>query len=76
MQTDYLIATFYNLIINLLNTIIALAIGIVAFKIIDKKVLRNLDMEEELKNNNIAVAIFSATILLFVALSVTLGLKG
>ena len=76
MQTDYLIATLYNLAINLLNTIIALAIGIIAFKIIDKKVLRNVDMEEELKNNNIAVAIFSATILLFVALSVTLGLKG
>ena len=76
MQTDYIIATFYNVAINLLNTIIALTIGIIAFKIIDKKVMRNLDMEEELKNNNIAVAIFSATILIFVALSVTLGLKG
>ena len=75
MQTDFLIATFFNLIMNLFYTIIALFIGILALKIIDKKLLTSVDIEQELKNNNMAVAIFSATILLFVALIVSFGLK-
>jgi len=76
METDYIIASLFNLVINVVYTIVSLSIGILAFKIIDKKVLKSVNMEEELKNNNIAAAIFSATILIFVAISVALGLKG
>lgn len=76
METDYIIASLFNLVINVIYTIVSLSIGILAFKIIDKKVLKSVNMEEELKNNNIAAAIFSATILIFVAISVALGLKG
>ena len=76
METDFFIATIFNLIMNLIYTIIALFIGIIALKIIDKKLLTSIKIEEELKNNNMAVAVFSATILLFVALIVSFGLKG
>ena len=76
MQTEFLLATIFNLIMNLVYTIIALFIGILALKLIDKKLLTSVDIEKELKNNNIAVAIFSATILLFVAFIVSFGLKG
>jgi len=76
MQTDFLIATFFNLMMNLAYTIIALFIGILALRFIDKNLLKEIDIEKELKNNNMAVAVFASTILLFVALIVSFGLKG
>ena len=76
MQTEFFLGTIFNLIMNLVYTIIALFIGIFALKIIDKKLLTSVDLQKELKNNNIAVAIFSSTILLFVAFIVSFGLKG
>jgi uncharacterized membrane protein YjfL (UPF0719 family) len=76
METGFFLATSFNLIVNLIYTIIALFIGIFALKIIDKKLLKSIDIEQELKNNNMAVAIFSSTILLFVAFIISFGLKG
>ena len=76
MQTDFILATLFNLVLNLIYTVIALIIGILSLKFIDKKLLKNVDLEKELKNNNIAVAIFSATVLLFVALIISFGMKG
>jgi hypothetical protein len=76
MEADFFIATMFNLIMNLIYTIVALFIGIIALKIIDKKILTSIEIEQELKNNNMAVAVFSATVLLFVALIVSFGLKG
>ena len=76
METEFFLATVFNLVMNLVYTIVALFIGIFALKIIDKKLLTSVDLEKELKNNNIAVAIFSSTILLFVAFIVSFGLKG
>ena len=75
MQTEFFLGTIFNLIINLVYTIVALFIGIFALKIIDKKLLTSVDLQKELKNNNIAVAIFSSTILIFVAFIVSFGLK-
>ena len=76
METEFFIATIFNLIMNLIYTIVALFIGILALKVIDKKLLTSIEIEEELKNNNMAVAVFSSTILLFVALIVSFGFKG
>lgn len=75
MSSDFLLATLFNLSINLIYTIVALLVGVLALKFVDKRLLERIDIEEELKNNNIAVAIFSSTILLFVALIVSFGLK-
>ena len=75
MQTEFFLGTIFNLIMNLVYTIVALFIGIFALKIIDKKLLTSFDLEKELKNNNLAVAIFSSTILLFIAFIVSFGLK-
>ena len=76
METDFFIATIFNLIMNLIYTIVALFVGILALKIIDKKLLTSIKIEQELKNNNMAVAVFSSTILIFVALIVSFGFKG
>jgi uncharacterized membrane protein YjfL (UPF0719 family) len=76
METDFLIATLVNMGINLVYTLLALIIGIVGLKVVDQKLLKQVDIEAELKNGNTAVAIFASTILIFVALIVCFGLKG
>lgn len=76
MELQFLTATLFNLGINLLYTLLALVIGLLALITIDKKLLRHVDIEEELKNGNIAVAIFASTVLMFVAIIISFGLKG
>lgn len=76
MKTDFLYATLFNLGMNLAYTILALFIGVMALVVIDRKLLKSTEVEKELKEGNIAIAIFSSTVLLFVALIVSFGLKG
>ncbi|MGD9369397.1 MAG: hypothetical protein PVH87_27055 [Desulfobacteraceae bacterium] len=76
MNTDFLFATLFNLGMNLVYTILALFIGVMALVVIDRKLLKSTEVEKELKEGNIAIAIFASTVLLFVALIVSFGLKG
>ena len=76
MELSFITATFINLIINLIYTVIALIVGILVLRFIDKHLLTKIDIQQELKNNNMAVAVFTSTILLFVALIICFGLKG
>lgn len=76
MSGELLLATLINLGTNLIYTLVALALGVSALLFIDRKLLHKIDIEEELKKGNIAVAIFASTILLFVALIVSFGLRG
>ncbi len=76
METEFLAASFLNLAINLVYTITALMVGVYALKWVDKKLLRNVDIEEEMKKGNIAVAIFASTILIFVAIMIAFGFRG
>lgn len=76
METEFIIATLFNLGINLLYTLVALLIAVAALTWVDRKLLKDVDIQQQLQNGNIAVAIFASTILLFVALIVSFGLKG
>jgi uncharacterized membrane protein YjfL (UPF0719 family) len=76
MDTAFFLATLFNLFMNIFYTLIALVVGLIALKVVDSQLLKSLDIQEELKNNNMAVAVFSSTVLLFVALIVSFGLKG
>ncbi|MDH5433832.1 MAG: DUF350 domain-containing protein [Gammaproteobacteria bacterium] len=76
MEGEIFFATLFNLGINLLYTIIALIVGVGGLILIDKKLLKSIDIEEELKKGNMAVSVFASMILLFVALIVSFGLKG
>ncbi len=76
METQFFIATLFNLGVNLLYTLLALLVGVVALKFVDKQLLKNVDIEKQLQDGNIAVSIFASTILLFVAVIVSFGLKG
>lgn len=75
MSVEFLAASLFNLGVNISYTIIALLVGVFALKFIDRQLLTKIDIEEELKNGNLAVAIFASTILLFVALIVSFGFK-
>lgn len=76
MPLDFLQASLLNLAINLVYTLIALFIGVQALLLIDRRLMKQISFEEELKKGNVAVAIFASSILLFVALIVTFGFKG
>jgi uncharacterized membrane protein YjfL (UPF0719 family) len=75
MEADFVYSTLFNFSVSLAYTVSALLIAVISLKLIDKLLLRKLDIEEELKKNNLAVAIFASSILLFVALIVTIGLR-
>ena len=76
METEFIFATLFNLGINLLYTIVALFIAVVALTLVDRKLLKDVDIQKQLQEGNIAVAIFASTVLLFVAMIVSFGLKG
>ncbi|AXH11963.1 DUF350 domain-containing protein [Halarcobacter bivalviorum] len=76
MEFDFLGATIVNLTINIIFTLIALFIGVKALLFVDDKLLKSIDLQEEIKKGNIAVSIFASSILIFVALIVTFGFKG
>lgn len=75
MEWGFIWASFMNLAINLSYTVIALFVAVYALILIDKKLLKDVDIQKELKANNIAVAIFSSSLLIFVALIICFGLK-
>jgi uncharacterized membrane protein YjfL (UPF0719 family) len=76
VNKEFLAASIINLTINLFYTILALLVGVYALLWIDKKLLKNVDLEEELKKGNLAVAIFASTILIFIAIMIAFGFRG
>lgn len=76
MEVQFFLSTLIQLGINLLYTLFALLVGVVALKIVDSVLLKDVDIQKQLQNGNMAVAVFASTILIFVALIVSFGLKG
>ena len=76
MNWDFLQATLFNLSMNIFYAVISLIVAILALGFVDKILLRKVDIQEELKKNNTAVAIVASAILIFVALIISFGLKG
>lgn len=75
METDFILASLINLVMNLFYTVIALFVAVGALVAIDKMLLKEVDLQEELKKNNLAVAVFAASMILFVALIICFGMK-
>ena len=67
MDWQFVGATGVMLLMNLVYAIVALLAGVIAVRVIDHAVLKKIDLEEEIKNGNIAAAIFGSTLVLFVA---------
>lgn len=75
MEMDFLISTSLTLGINLLYTVIALMLGVYALQVIDRKLLKSIDLEAEIKKGNLAASVFASTILLFIAIIVASSLQ-
>ena len=76
MEAQFFLSTLIQLGINLLYTLFALLVGVVALTIVDNLLLKDVDIQKQLQDGNMAVAVFASTILIFVALIVSFGLKG
>jgi len=76
VETEFFTASILNLAINLCYTILALLVGVYALLWIDRRLLKNIDLEEELKKGNMAVALFASTILIFIAIMIAFGFRG
>ena len=50
MEWSFISASFINLLINLSYTVVALFVAVVALVTIDKRLLKNVDIQNELKN--------------------------
>ena len=75
MDLGFISASLINLAINLSYSILALVVGVYGLLWVDDKLLKNIDLEEEMKKGNVAVAIFASTILIFVALIIAFGFR-
>jgi hypothetical protein len=75
METGFLHASLINLVVNLSYTVISLFVAVLALLAVDKILLKKLDIQQELANNNLSVAIFCSAVMLFVALIICFGLQ-
>ena len=75
MEVHFFTASLVNLLVNLAYTVLSLVVGVYALLWVDKRLLKNIDIEAEMKQGNVAVAIFASTILIFVAVIVAFGFR-
>jgi uncharacterized membrane protein YjfL (UPF0719 family) len=75
MEKDFLYVTIFNLSVNMVYAALSVVVGVAALVFIDRKLFKKLDFQEEIKNGNIAAAILASTILIFIAIVMSFGLK-
>ena len=76
MEWQFVQANLINFFINLIYALAALVIGVVAFRLIDRMVFKDIDFIEEIKKGNIAAAIYAGILLLFIAILLGSSLRG
>jgi uncharacterized membrane protein YjfL (UPF0719 family) len=74
MDWKFVMASSTMLLVNLVYAVIALFVGLLALRLLDRYLLKKIDLEEEIKKGNIAAAILAGTMLLFVAIILGLTL--
>jgi uncharacterized membrane protein YjfL (UPF0719 family) len=74
MEGEFVRATLVLLVINLVYSVIALFVGVLAVRLIDKLILKKIDLEEEIQKGNVAAAIFGGVLVLFVAVIIGFAL--
>jgi uncharacterized membrane protein YjfL (UPF0719 family) len=68
MDAQFWRATAVTLAINLVYALVALVVGVLAVRFIDRRLYPEIDFMEEIKKGNMAAAVFAGVLLLFVAL--------
>ena len=66
MDAQFWKATAVTFVINLAYAMVALVIGVVAVRWIDRHLYTEIDFMEEIKKGNMAAAIYASVLLLFV----------
>ena len=74
MEADYFTTTYLALGLNLAFTLVTLVFSVILLLGIDRVLLKNIDLQGEIKNGNIAAAIFASSIMLFIAIIVGMGI--
>ncbi len=74
MDWNFVRASSVLLLINLIYAVVALFVGVLALRFLDRYLLKKIDLEEEIQKGNIAAAVFFSTLLLFVAIIIGLSL--
>lgn len=67
MDDQFWRATAITLAINLAYALVALVLGVLAVRWIDRRLYPEIDFTEEIKKGNMAAALFKGVLLLFVA---------
>ena len=67
--------TIYFLGLNLLYALIALVVSSIAIVLLDRYLFRGINFIEEIKNGNIAAAVFYSTTLIFAGLVVATAIS-
>jgi hypothetical protein len=74
MDWNFARASGYMLLLNLIYAIVALVMGVIALRLIDRFILTRVNIEEEIQKGNIAAAILAAALLMFIAIIIGLAL--
>jgi uncharacterized membrane protein YjfL (UPF0719 family) len=74
MDMEFVRATSLMLVINLVYAVVALFVGVFAVRLVDKLMLKKIDLEEEITKGNVAAAIFGGVLVLFVAIIIGFAL--
>ena len=73
MESQFFQTTYISLAINLAFTLITLFVSVIVLLMIDKLLLKEIKLQEEIKNGNIAASIFASSIMIFIAIIVGMG---
>ena len=71
MEVTMLEQSIVLMLINLGYAVLSLFISVIALVLIDKFIFKDVDFMQEIKNGNLAVAIFQSVILLFIGVIVS-----
>ncbi len=74
MAADFISTTYFTAGLNLLFTLVTLIVSVMLLLLIDKILLKNIDLQEEIKKGNVAASIFASSIMLFIAIIVGMGI--
>jgi uncharacterized membrane protein YjfL (UPF0719 family) len=74
MDMEFARASAVMMAINLGYTIVALFVGMVGLLLVDKLLLRKVDLQEEIQRGNVAAAIFAASLVLFIGIVIATAL--
>ena len=74
MDWKFVTASSVMLLVNLVYAVIALFVGVLALRLLDRLILKKVDLQDEIRKGNIAAAILAGTMLLFVAIILGLTL--